>query len=167
MSHAPGPDSPYEPTAPPYGTTSTQPGDTQPGYGPSFGAGQPFSSGQNAPGRSPVATSLPWRAGSDDNTFALLSHLLAIPTSFIAPLVIFLTKGKESGYVRDQSLEALNFSITVAIGYVISSVLTTIFIGFLLYPILFILALVFQIIATIAASKGETYRYPFALRLVK
>lgn len=160
MSHAPGPDSPYEPTAPPYG--STHPGDSQPGYGPSFGSGGPYS-----PGQSPVATSLPWRAATDDTTWALLAHVLAIPTSFIAPLVIFLTKGKESGYVRDQSLEALNFSITVAIGYVISSVLTAIVIGFLLYPILFILAVVFGIIATIAASKGETYRYPFALRLVK
>jgi uncharacterized Tic20 family protein len=36
-----------------------------------------------------------------------------------------------------------------------------------LLPVLGIAALVFGIIATIAASKGETYRYPFTLRLVK
>jgi uncharacterized Tic20 family protein len=81
--------------------------------------------------------------------------------------VIFLTKGKESGYVRNQSLEALNFSITIAIGYLASSILTAVLIGFVLLPVLGIAALVFGIIATIAASKGETYRYPFTLRLVK
>lgn len=164
MSHAPGPESPYEPSAPPYG--STAPGPSQPGYDPNGPYGQPY--GQPfTPGQSPVSTALPWRTGSDDNTFALLAHLLAIFTSFVAPLIIFLTKGKQSGYVRDQSLEALNFSITVAIGYVISSVLTIILIGFVLYFVVGIAALVFGILATIAASKGETYRYPFTLRLVK
>ena len=39
--------------------------------------------------------------------------------------------------------------------------------GILLIFALSILNIVFCIIAGIAANKGETYRYPFAIRLVK
>ena len=80
---------------------------------------------------------------------------------------MLFTKGKESGYVRNQAVEALNWTITIAIGYAISGVLTVVLVGYLTYFVVAIAAVVFGIIATIAASKGETYRYPWALRLVK
>jgi len=70
-------------------------------------------------------------------------------------------------FVKDQSTEALNFQITVLIGYVASSVLTAVYIGALLFPLVWIVSLVFSIIGGLAANKGERYRYPFALRLVK
>ena len=41
-----------------------------------------------------------------------------------------------------------------------------ILIGALLLPLLWILNLVFCILAAVAVSKGENYRYPFALRLI-
>ena len=156
MSEVPGQDlPPYTPEQQPYGTPGQQP----------FGQGgqQPFQRGPLSPAE------LPWRAGTDDNTFALLSHLGAIFFSFIPPLIIFLTKGKVSGYVRDQSLEALNWSITVALAWIVADILTTVTFGiaFILWPIIGIVALVFGILATIAASKGEKYRYPFCLRLIK
>jgi len=80
---------------------------------------------------------------------------------------VLLTKGKESGYVRNQAVEALNWTITITIGYAISSVLTVILVGYLTSFACFVAAVVFGIIATIAASKGDTYKYPWALRLVK
>jgi len=36
-----------------------------------------------------------------------------------------------------------------------------------LLPIVLIVALVLMIMAAIAANKGQAYRYPFSLRLVK
>ncbi len=158
MTQTPSPDvPPYPPTEASYGEPQAPYGTGQSPYGAN-GLGQPLS---------PAA--LPWRAGTDDNTWALLAHVGAIFFSFVAPLIVLLTKGKESGYVRDQSVEALNWTITLAIGWVAVGILAaiTLGLGFVLYPVIAIVALVFGIIATLAASRGETYRYPWALRLVK
>jgi uncharacterized Tic20 family protein len=55
----------------------------------------------------------------------------------------------------------------MAIAYVVCWLLMFIVIGILLMPLLFIGNLVFCILAAMAASRGEMYRYPFALRLLK
>src|SRR5690242_13261558 len=103
----------------------------------------------------------------DERTWALLAHILTIVVGFIAPLVVLLVQGERSPMVRSHAVESLNFQITVTIGYVVAWVLTFVLIGILLLPLLWIGSVVFAILATIAASKGEPYRYPFALRLVK
>ena len=66
-----------------------------------------------------------------------------------------------------EAVEALNFQITIAIGYVICVVLTVILIGAFLMPILWIVNIVFCIIAGLKAKEGISYRYPFAIRLIK
>jgi len=45
-------------------------------------------------------------------------------------------------------------------------VLAIILIGFLFMGIIWLLNVVFCIIAAISSSKGETYRYPLCLRLI-
>ena len=108
--------------------------------------------------------------------FAHLSALLgAILTGalgggwgcFIGPLVIWLIKKDTMPFVNDQGKEALNFQITVFIAIVISWILAFVLIGLLLMPLVGIANLVLCIIAGIKANNGESYRYPFALRLIK
>lgn len=119
--------------------------------------------GQPAPFSALVGRSLT----SDETTWSMLSHIGGIVLGFLAPLLVMLTKGNESPYTRYHAVEALNFQITLAIGYVAASVLSAVLIGFFIFPVLFIVNLVFCIMAGLAANKGETYKYPFALRLVK
>ncbi|MGW0193266.1 DUF4870 domain-containing protein [Nonomuraea sp. NPDC003201] len=141
----------YGPPPPGYGS-APQP----PGYGYGYGApGEPYVPGRFGP-----------RPGTDDTTMAMLSHLLGLLVSWVGPLIIYLMKKDESPYVRDQAAEALNFQITMFIGYVISGILTIIFIGLLLLPVVWILSLIFHIQAAMATNKGEPYRYPFAVRLI-
>ncbi|MEV6030273.1 DUF4870 domain-containing protein [Nonomuraea sp. NPDC052116] len=141
----------YGPPPPGYGS-APQP----PGYGYGYGApGEPYVPGRFGP-----------RPGTDDTTMAMLSHLLGLVVSWVGPMIIYLMKKDESPYVRDQAAEALNFQITMFIGYVISGILTIIFIGLLLLPVVWILSLIFHIQAAMATSKGERYRYPFAVRLI-
>lgn len=102
--------------------------------------------------------------------FAHLSALLGFLIPFgnvIGPLVIWLTKGKESAHVGTEAREALNFQITVAIGALICFVLVFVAIGVLLMALLAVADLVLVIVAAVSASKGQSYRYPFAIRLVK
>src|SRR5262249_24418088 len=55
------------------------------------------------------------RGPSDDHTWALLSYVLALVASIIAPLVIYLVKMNESRYVRFHAAQALNLGITAII----------------------------------------------------
>lgn len=102
----------------------------------------------------------------DECNFAMLAHLLGIFTGFLGALVIWLIKKDSSSYIARESAEALNFQLTVMIGYVLCWILAVILIGFLAIPILYVANIIFCLLAAIAASKGTGYRYPFTLRLI-
>ncbi len=138
---APASPPPYSAAPPPYG---------QPGYGqPAYGA--------------PAAPLAP----SDERLWATLAHVGGIIVGFIAPLVIWLVFKERSRFVDDQGKEALNFQILVTIAYIVGSITTVIFIGFLILFAAWILTIIFGIQGGIAANKGQAYRYPFNWRIVK
>jgi uncharacterized protein len=103
---------------------------------------------------------------SDDKNIATITHLGGTVFSFIPGLIVWILKKDDSAYLNDQAKEALNFQITVALAMFVASVLVWLLIGFILIPLVWILNIVFCIIAAIATSKGELYRYPFSLRLI-
>ena len=139
---APPPDQPYG-----------QPSDVPP---PAYG-------GAPAPGYSQQ----PPLSDSDRRLWAMLGHLSGIILGFIGPLIVWAIYKDRDEFVKDQSTEALNFQITLLVGYVISGILMIVVIGFITYALVWIAAIVFAIMAGLAANRGERYRYPFALRLVK
>lgn len=104
---------------------------------------------------------------SDEKTMAILSHILTLVAWIIAPLVIYLVKKDESEFVREHAKESLNFQITLLILYIISFILMFILIGIILMIVIGIGALVLVIVATIKASEGKIYRYPFNIRFIK
>lgn len=108
-------------------------------------------------------------AQGDDNTLAMLVHLSGIVLWFIVPLIVWLVnKDKpEKAFLTDQSKEALNFQITLTGVYIIGTILTIILIGMLINFAAWVACIVLSIMAGLAANKGEAYRYPFAIRLIK
>ncbi len=76
---------------------------------------------------------------------AMLGHLLAIVTGFVAPLIIWLIKKEESPFIDDHGREALNFQITLIFAYLALFVLSCITLGFAapLFFVLFIGDIVF------------------------
>lgn len=109
----------------------------------------------------------------DEKTWGMLAHLstlvgLIIPLgTILGPLVVWLMKKDTMPFVADQGKEALNFNITVLIAMIIGGILTLVLIGLLVMAVVGLAWLVLTIMAALAANKGETYRYPFTLRLVK
>jgi hypothetical protein len=71
---------------------------------------------------------------ADERNMAALAHGLAIVFGFLGPLLIMLIKGEQSQFVKDQSKEALNFSITIAIAAFVSFLLCFVLIGFRAAP---------------------------------
>lgn len=131
----------------------------------------------------------------DERTWGTLVHLGGIigmsvnPTvgNIICVLILWLIKRNESTFVDDQGKEAINFQITVSIASVLVSVIISITSGFWsltgfwnrgwnfgavvgwawLGGLVWLLNLIFSIIAAVKASSGEAYKYPLSLRIVK
>ena len=108
-------------------------------------------------------------SSNDDRTLALLVHLSGIVLGFIVPLVVWLINKDKSdkSFLNDQAKEALNFQITLLFVYIVGIVLTVILIGALINLLAWVAGIVLAVIAGLAAQKGQAYRYPFAIRLIK
>ena len=89
-----------------------------------------------------------------------------VALAFLGPLIVMLTKGNESPYVRRQAVESLNFQLSILIYGIVSFVLVFVLVGFVLLPIVGLMWLVFTIIGAVRASRGEEYRYPLTIRMV-
>lgn len=104
----------------------------------------------------------------------MLCHLLAIFTGFLGPLILWLVKKDASPFVDFHGKEALNFQITLLIVTTVlgtlAAVLMIVFIGIILIPVIALVvlaAVILEIIACLAASRGEFYQYPFNIRFIQ
>jgi uncharacterized Tic20 family protein len=104
---------------------------------------------------------------SDSRLWATLIHIGGIPLGFLSPLIGYLVLKDRGAYIKEQTATALNFQLTLLIGWVAGSILTIILIGGLILLAVGVVSIIFSIIAAIAANKGEHYKYPFAITFVK
>ena len=104
---------------------------------------------------------------SDARLWAMLGQLGGIIIGFIAPLIVMLVFGPRNAFVKKESTEALNFQITVLIGYIVSFVLMFVVIGIFLFFAVWILSIIFCVIAAVKNNQGIEYRYPINIRFVK
>ena len=119
---------------------------------------------QPPPGMPPVPT-------SSERNWALAAHIGSLVAAwfamgFLAPLLVLLVKGGDSPFVRRHAVESLNFQISLLIYLIGTAILWLIVVGIFLTIALGIFALVVIILATIAASNGQDYRYPLTIRLI-
>lgn len=105
---------------------------------------------------------------AEDRNQAKILHIVNGFFPLIGGLIFWLIGKDKSSFIDDQGKEAVNFGINIAIAYVIAGFLTLVFIGFLLYPLIWLYAIIMGFIVGAKAEKGEMARYPFCpLRLVK
>ncbi|MBN8665551.1 MAG: DUF4870 domain-containing protein [Chitinophagales bacterium] len=100
----------------------------------------------------------------DERNLSLIVHLVTFVSSFIAPLIIYLVKKDESRFIAAHAKESLNFQITVVI---IGILMFISLIGILFLWALGLAAAILVVVATIKASDGKPYRYPFSIRFIK
>jgi uncharacterized Tic20 family protein len=118
-------------------------------------------------------SSVPGSLSQEDRNWGMIAHLSALAGfivpfgSILGPLIVYLVKRDQSAFATDCAREALNFNITVAIGFLISLCLSLVFIGIPLMIALFIAWLVLTIVAAVRANVGNAYRYPATIRFVK
>ena len=102
----------------------------------------------------------------DEKLWATLIHVGGIFFGFVPALVGYLVLKDRGPFIRGHSMTALNFQLTMLIGYVAGYVLAFVFIGFLVLLAVGVVIIVFGIIAAIAANRGEEYYYPVAIKFL-
>jgi uncharacterized protein len=135
-----------------------------------FDVADPVHPGSEAPsGRAVDIHAQEW-----ERTYATFTHLSLLTFHVLLPVVpavvMWLIKRDRSPFVDDHGREAVNFQISLVLYALliipIIGVLTC-GLGWLLYIPLYALGVIGMILAAIAASRGEYYRYPACIRLVK
>lgn len=112
---------------------------------------------------------------ADDKQWASFAHFGNI-LSVIAPLIIWLIFKDRGRKVDVEGKEALNWGITVTAAFIILQILNAI-LSFIFFPLailtgilifaVIVVNIIFAVLGGIKVNGGGSYRYPFAIRLVK
>ncbi len=96
-----------------------------------------------------------------------LLPIIPVLGSVIAPLIIWQIKKDNSAFVDEQGKEAVNFQLSVLLCAFVAGILCFACAGFALLPVVYVLDVVFLLIAAIKANDGLHYRYPLTIRFIK
>jgi uncharacterized Tic20 family protein len=106
---------------------------------------------------------------ADEKLWATLIHLSGIVLPLWGALIGYFVLRERGPFVRQHVTEAFNFQLSLVIYSVAVGVLSVVTLGiasFLFIP-LGIVALIFMILAAIAANRWQQYTYPLTIRLIK
>lgn len=111
---------------------------------------------------------------SNVRTWCILSHASALLGLFFhflghicGPLVVWVLKRSEAPEIDAHGKESLNFQLSMLIYDAVAFILCFVLIGIPILILLWVLNTVFVIVASIKASEGQLFRYPFTIRFIK
>lgn len=117
-----------------------------------------------------LASNKPWdMANMDNKTYCMMMHFaqfcsFVVPVlGWVVPLVMWLTK-HEDDYIDQHGKVVANWIISAFIYFVISIILMTVLVGFLLLFALLICSIIFTILGAIQAKDGIIRNYPLSIR---
>jgi uncharacterized protein len=108
-----------------------------------------------------------------EKNWSMLCHLSAFGGFFfpfgsvIGPLICWLSKRDESAWININGRASMNFQLSILLYMVLCVPLCFIIVGFPIIFMLLTLKVICITIASIKASKGELFRYPFVIPFVQ
>lgn len=111
---------------------------------------------------------------ADEKLWATLIHIGGIFFGFLPSLIGYLILKDKGPFIRLHTAAALNFQISLTIYivglYILGTILLFVVVGIVFYIAAFavaVAAIVFMIIAAVAANKGQPYSYPLTITFVR
>ena len=98
---------------------------------------------------------------------AIISFVTYATLAFLPALIGYLVLKDRGPFIRENTKNALNFQLTLLIGVVVGWITSFILIGFLILLAVWVVNIVFSIIAAVRANRGEVYRYPMTIVFIK
>ena len=87
--------------------------------------------------------------------------------NFLAPLILWLIRRRESVYIDQQGKEVMNFQLSIIFYGIFTSILVWLFIGWLFVPVVFLLHLLGTIVGAVRTWSGQSFRYPATFRVIR
>lgn len=112
---------------------------------------------------SPESTQL---SEQDERNYTSLMNILGIFFGFIPSLVGFLVWRDQSAFLKRNLTSALNFHITMVIVALVGSAVLFFLPGMVLLAV-WVITLVFSILAFVKTREGEDYNYPLSFTFIK
>lgn len=100
---------------------------------------------------------------SDEKLWATLVHVGGIFFGFLPALIGYLVMKDRGPFVRAHTSTALNFQLTLLIAEVVGWLTSWLLIGFFIVFAVYIVRIVFSIIAAVKANQGQWYKYPLSI----
>ncbi|WP_298740671.1 DUF4870 domain-containing protein [uncultured Microbacterium sp.] len=104
---------------------------------------------------------------SDEKMWATLIHVGGIFFGFLPALIGYIVLKDRGPFVRAHTATALNFQLTLVIAEIVGWILTIVLIGFGILAAVYVLRIVFSIIAAVKANAGEWYTYPMSITFLR
>lgn len=104
-------------------------------------------------------------ATGEEKFWGMLAHVFGFAGyivglgQYIAPFVLYVIYKDKSKFIAFHAMQSLLFQLLVAVALTISGALTIVLIGFVLLPVVGVVAIVYVIIAALRAYKGEWFEY--------
>ncbi len=105
-----------------------------------------------------------------DRNFAIATHLSPFawflglgPLALAAPIVLWLVRRNQSVFNDDHGREIVNFGLTF---FLLHLLLAVTVVGIVVWPVLWVVAVVNMIRGAVAAGNGEYFRYPMTIRFL-
>jgi uncharacterized Tic20 family protein len=92
-----------------------------------------------------------------------LAFLWVGPFALAIPLVMWLVRKDQSRFADDHGREVVNFMISLAVLHIASAITV---IGLVLWPAMWVMAIVGVIRGSVAAGRNEYFRYPMTIRFL-
>jgi uncharacterized Tic20 family protein len=126
----------------------------------------PAQSVPEAPRVSPYAGFTPLNP-SDEKLWSALIQLSGLVLNFFGPLVGYLLLRQRGPFVREHSVSALNWQLSLLIYYFVGYILSLVLVGFVILGAAAVLNIVFSIMAAMHAHRGQLYVYPLAIKFLR
>ncbi|MBY5162529.1 DUF4870 domain-containing protein [Salsipaludibacter albus] len=151
------------------GTTTAPPPPDAPAPPPSAPTGPGTALQPPSPDALPVTES--------ERNWGMVAHLSSLVAAgiggmgFLGPLIVWLVKKDDSRFVRHHAVEALNFNLSLLLYTLLMVMVGLTIVGLVVAIPAAVIGLVLwfvaSIVAAVKAQRGEAYRYPLTIRLVR
>ncbi|AAT89278.1 hypothetical protein ATY41_10410 [Leifsonia xyli subsp. xyli] len=118
------------------------------------------------PPQQPYGGSSQHLSPADEKLWATLVHVGGILFNWIPALVGYLVLKDRGPFVRAHTTTALNFQITLFIGYLLGWITSFVGVGLIVLFAVWVVNIVLSVIAAMKANQGADYTYPMAIKFV-
>jgi len=134
-----------------------------------------MSSAQPIQPAQPAQPGQPAISPQEEKNWGVITHVVpavalvasAGTLGFVASLIIYLVYKDKGPFVRQQAANSLNIQIATLIGLVVSGVLMLVLIGFILYPLVIVWAVVLHVLGAVKSNNGEWWTPPLVPTFVR